>query len=162
MWRRHGTLQHKMESVCSFCSYMCVKILLYQKSNMLPCVLSRVQVVLGFDSSSPAAVEQWTDSITHPEKVVTAWHRLSHTWETDYRHRERETGGLGLGPDIGHGTGATYWVSGDEFLRFYCPIIEFKPRLFQFHPHLRKSLRINPKQIHKLSQIRLDIKIWQK
>ncbi|KAF7710801.1 tandem C2 domains nuclear protein [Silurus meridionalis] len=37
------------------------------------------QVVLGFDSSSPEAVEQWTDSITHPEKVVTAWHRLSHS-----------------------------------------------------------------------------------
>ncbi|TSV02064.1 Tandem C2 domains nuclear protein [Bagarius yarrelli] len=37
------------------------------------------QVVLGFDSSSPDAVQQWTDSITHPEKVVTAWHRLSHS-----------------------------------------------------------------------------------
>ncbi|MCI4376869.1 hypothetical protein PGIGA_G00193430 [Pangasianodon gigas] len=37
------------------------------------------QVVLGFDSSSPDTVEQWTDSITHPEKVVTAWHRLSHS-----------------------------------------------------------------------------------
>ncbi|KAG7334500.1 hypothetical protein KOW79_002907 [Hemibagrus wyckioides] len=36
------------------------------------------QVILGFDSSAPDAVEQWTDSITHPEKVVTAWHRLSH------------------------------------------------------------------------------------
>lgn len=37
------------------------------------------QVVLGFDSSSPDAVKQWTDSITHPERVVTAWHRLSHS-----------------------------------------------------------------------------------
>lgn len=38
-----------------------------------------VQVVLGFDSSTTDAVEQWSDSITHPEKVVTAWHRLSHS-----------------------------------------------------------------------------------
>ncbi|XP_051507584.1 tandem C2 domains nuclear protein-like isoform X2 [Myxocyprinus asiaticus] len=35
------------------------------------------QVLLGFDCSSPEAVEQWRDSITHPEKVVTSWHRVS-------------------------------------------------------------------------------------
>lgn len=35
------------------------------------------QVLLGFDSSSPEAVEQWRDSMANPEKVVTSWHRLS-------------------------------------------------------------------------------------
>lgn len=37
------------------------------------------QVQLGFDSSAPKAVEQWKDTMTHPEKVVAAWHRLSST-----------------------------------------------------------------------------------
>ncbi|XP_072533413.1 tandem C2 domains nuclear protein [Salminus brasiliensis] len=36
------------------------------------------QVLMGFDSPSPEAVEQWKDSITHPEKIVTAWHRVRH------------------------------------------------------------------------------------
>uniref|UniRef100_W5LPE8 Tandem C2 domains, nuclear n=1 Tax=Astyanax mexicanus TaxID=7994 RepID=W5LPE8_ASTMX len=36
------------------------------------------QVLLGFDSPSPEAVEQWKDSISHPEKIVTAWHRVRH------------------------------------------------------------------------------------
>ncbi|XP_067241470.1 tandem C2 domains nuclear protein [Chanodichthys erythropterus] len=35
------------------------------------------QVLLGFDGSSPEAVEQWRDSMTNPEKVVTSWHRVS-------------------------------------------------------------------------------------
>ncbi|RVE57576.1 hypothetical protein OJAV_G00217540 [Oryzias javanicus] len=35
------------------------------------------QVLLGFDSSVPEAVDQWKDTMTHPEKVVTAWLRLS-------------------------------------------------------------------------------------
>ncbi|XP_044229859.1 tandem C2 domains nuclear protein [Thunnus albacares] len=35
------------------------------------------QVQLGFDSPVPEAVEQWKDMMAHPEKVVTAWHRLS-------------------------------------------------------------------------------------
>ncbi|XP_014833534.1 PREDICTED: tandem C2 domains nuclear protein isoform X1 [Poecilia mexicana] len=35
------------------------------------------QVQLGFDSPLPDAVEQWKDMMAHPEKVVTAWHRLS-------------------------------------------------------------------------------------
>ncbi|KAM6912193.1 tandem C2 domains nuclear protein [Xenentodon cancila] len=35
------------------------------------------QVQLGFDSSVPEAVEQWRDTMAHPEKVVAAWHRLS-------------------------------------------------------------------------------------
>lgn len=35
------------------------------------------QVQLGFDSPIPEAVEQWKDSMAHPEKVVSAWHRLS-------------------------------------------------------------------------------------
>ncbi|XP_017268779.1 tandem C2 domains nuclear protein [Kryptolebias marmoratus] len=35
------------------------------------------QVQLGFDSPVPQAVEQWKDTMAHPEKVVTAWHKLS-------------------------------------------------------------------------------------
>ncbi|XP_050981292.1 tandem C2 domains nuclear protein [Labeo rohita] len=35
------------------------------------------QVLLGFDSSSPEAVEQWRDSMANPEKMVTSWHRVS-------------------------------------------------------------------------------------
>lgn len=34
------------------------------------------QVQLGLDSPVPNAVEQWTDMMAHPEKVVTAWHQL--------------------------------------------------------------------------------------
>ncbi|KAM8833014.1 tandem C2 domains nuclear protein [Synchiropus picturatus] len=36
------------------------------------------QIQLGFDSSAPEAVAQWTDTMAHPEKVVAVWHRLSH------------------------------------------------------------------------------------
>ncbi|KAK1791260.1 hypothetical protein P4O66_013282 [Electrophorus voltai] len=36
-------------------------------------------VLLGVDSPSPDAMEQWKDSIKHPEKVVTAWHRVCHS-----------------------------------------------------------------------------------
>nr|XP_019953536.1 PREDICTED: tandem C2 domains nuclear protein [Paralichthys olivaceus] len=35
------------------------------------------QVQLGLDSPVPEAVERWKDMMAHPEKVVTAWHRLS-------------------------------------------------------------------------------------
>ncbi|XP_008291475.1 tandem C2 domains nuclear protein-like [Stegastes partitus] len=35
------------------------------------------QVQLGFDSPVPEAVDQWKDTMAHPEKVVAAWHRLS-------------------------------------------------------------------------------------
>ncbi|XP_053192161.1 tandem C2 domains nuclear protein [Scomber japonicus] len=35
------------------------------------------QVHLGFDSPVPEAVEQWKDTMAHPEKVVAVWHRLS-------------------------------------------------------------------------------------
>ncbi|XP_054470103.1 tandem C2 domains nuclear protein [Anoplopoma fimbria] len=35
------------------------------------------QVQLGFDSLVPEAVELWKDMMAHPEKVVSAWHRLS-------------------------------------------------------------------------------------
>ncbi|KAM9354760.1 tandem C2 domains nuclear protein [Pholidichthys leucotaenia] len=35
------------------------------------------QVQLGFDSPILEAVEQWKDTMAHPEKVVSAWHRLS-------------------------------------------------------------------------------------
>uniref|UniRef100_A0A3Q3KSF0 Tandem C2 domains, nuclear n=1 Tax=Mastacembelus armatus TaxID=205130 RepID=A0A3Q3KSF0_9TELE len=35
------------------------------------------QVQLGFDSPVSAAVDQWKDTMAHPEKVVTAWHSLS-------------------------------------------------------------------------------------
>ncbi|XP_028294120.1 tandem C2 domains nuclear protein [Gouania willdenowi] len=35
------------------------------------------QVQLGLDSPVPEAVEQWKDMMAHPEKLVTAWYRLS-------------------------------------------------------------------------------------
>lgn len=35
------------------------------------------QVQLGFDSPVPEAVERWKDTMANPEKVVSAWHRLS-------------------------------------------------------------------------------------
>ncbi|XP_047467611.1 tandem C2 domains nuclear protein isoform X2 [Mugil cephalus] len=35
------------------------------------------QVHLGLDSPVPQAVEQWKDLMAHPEKVVSAWYRLS-------------------------------------------------------------------------------------
>ncbi|XP_068577768.1 tandem C2 domains nuclear protein isoform X2 [Cebidichthys violaceus] len=35
------------------------------------------QVQLRFDSPVPEAVEQWKDTMANPEKVVSAWHRLS-------------------------------------------------------------------------------------
>ncbi|XP_030614958.1 tandem C2 domains nuclear protein [Archocentrus centrarchus] len=35
------------------------------------------QIQLGFNSPVPEAVEQWKDTMAHPEKVVAAWHRLS-------------------------------------------------------------------------------------
>ncbi|XP_036398965.1 tandem C2 domains nuclear protein [Megalops cyprinoides] len=37
------------------------------------------QVHLGFESTSPEAVEQWRDTIALPEKVVAVWHRLGGT-----------------------------------------------------------------------------------
>ncbi|KAL6488056.1 hypothetical protein MHYP_G00046820 [Metynnis hypsauchen] len=37
------------------------------------------QVLLGFESPSPEAMEQWKDSVSHPEKIVTAWHRVRHS-----------------------------------------------------------------------------------
>ncbi|XP_048831668.1 tandem C2 domains nuclear protein [Brienomyrus brachyistius] len=35
------------------------------------------QVNLGFENSTSDAVEQWRDTIAHPEKVVSVWHKLS-------------------------------------------------------------------------------------
>ncbi|KAL2099178.1 hypothetical protein ACEWY4_005658 [Coilia grayii] len=35
------------------------------------------QVHLGFGSPSPTAVEQWRDTMAHPEKVVAEWHTLT-------------------------------------------------------------------------------------
>ncbi|KAG7229184.1 hypothetical protein INR49_013127 [Caranx melampygus] len=35
------------------------------------------QIQLGFDSPVPEVVDQWKDTMAHPEKVVAAWHRLS-------------------------------------------------------------------------------------
>uniref|UniRef100_A0A8C6THZ7 Tandem C2 domains, nuclear n=1 Tax=Neogobius melanostomus TaxID=47308 RepID=A0A8C6THZ7_9GOBI len=35
------------------------------------------QILLGFDSPITEAVDQWKDTMAHPEKVVTAWHHLS-------------------------------------------------------------------------------------
>uniref|UniRef100_A0A669CI11 Tandem C2 domains, nuclear n=1 Tax=Oreochromis niloticus TaxID=8128 RepID=A0A669CI11_ORENI len=34
-------------------------------------------LLLGLNSPIPEAVEQWKDTMAHPEKVVAAWHRLS-------------------------------------------------------------------------------------
>ncbi len=50
--------------------------LLYKSFSALSFSL-HLQVLLGFDSSSPEAVEQWRDSMSNPEKVVMSWHRLS-------------------------------------------------------------------------------------
>lgn len=36
-----------------------------------------LQVHLGYGSPSPTAVEQWRDSMVHPEKVVADWHTLT-------------------------------------------------------------------------------------
>nr|XP_023691793.1 tandem C2 domains nuclear protein isoform X2 [Paramormyrops kingsleyae] len=35
------------------------------------------QVSLGFENTTSDAVEQWRDTIAHPEKVVSVWHKLS-------------------------------------------------------------------------------------
>nr|XP_057913006.1 tandem C2 domains nuclear protein [Doryrhamphus excisus] len=35
------------------------------------------QVQLGLQSASPDAVSQWKDAMAHPEKVVSAWHRVT-------------------------------------------------------------------------------------
>lgn len=35
------------------------------------------QIYLGFDSPIPEVVDQWKDTMVHPEKVVTAWYKLS-------------------------------------------------------------------------------------
>ncbi|KAJ7988762.1 hypothetical protein DPEC_G00312580 [Dallia pectoralis] len=37
------------------------------------------QVLLGMDSPTQEATDQWRDSIAHPEKVVAVWHGLSET-----------------------------------------------------------------------------------
>ncbi|XP_066536108.1 tandem C2 domains nuclear protein [Hoplias malabaricus] len=37
------------------------------------------KVILGLNSPSHEAVEQWKDSFTHPEKIVTTWHRVRHS-----------------------------------------------------------------------------------
>lgn len=36
-----------------------------------------LQVQLGFGSPVPEAVEQWKDTMAHPEKAVAVWHSLS-------------------------------------------------------------------------------------
>lgn len=35
------------------------------------------QVLLGWESTSNEAADQWKDSLSNPEKVVTAWHKLT-------------------------------------------------------------------------------------
>ncbi|XP_055013501.1 tandem C2 domains nuclear protein [Boleophthalmus pectinirostris] len=62
-----------LESLDQACS---LTIRLYSRSSVRrkQCL---GQIVLGFDSPVPEAVEQWKDTMAHPEKVVTAWHQLS-------------------------------------------------------------------------------------
>ncbi|XP_028994693.1 tandem C2 domains nuclear protein [Betta splendens] len=59
-----------LDQVCS------LSVKLYSRSSVRRkhCV---GQVQLGLDSAVPEAVEQWRDTMAHPEKVVGAWHRLS-------------------------------------------------------------------------------------
>lgn len=47
-----------------------------QQTEELP-PLHLWQIQLGLNSPIPEAVEQWKDTMAHPEKVVAAWHRLS-------------------------------------------------------------------------------------
>lgn len=48
-----------------------------QQTEELPPSLRLWQIQLGLNSPISEAVEQWKDTMAHPEKVVAAWHRLS-------------------------------------------------------------------------------------
>ncbi|XP_061749906.1 tandem C2 domains nuclear protein isoform X2 [Nerophis ophidion] len=69
------TLHFPMAALDPACS---LAIQLYCRSlNRKTCL---GQVLLGLhssDSSSPQAVEQWKDTMEHPEKVVSAWHHVT-------------------------------------------------------------------------------------
>ncbi|XP_033843926.1 tandem C2 domains nuclear protein [Periophthalmus magnuspinnatus] len=67
------TCHFLLESLDQACS---LTIRLYSRSSVRrkQCL---GQIVLGFNSPIPEAVDQWKDTMAHPEKVVTAWHRLS-------------------------------------------------------------------------------------
>ncbi|CAL1575627.1 unnamed protein product [Knipowitschia caucasica] len=70
-WRDTGHFQ--LESLEQPCS---LNVRLYSRSSVRrkQCL---GQILLGLDSPVPEAVDQWKDTMVHPEKVVTAWHRLS-------------------------------------------------------------------------------------
>ncbi|XP_072313731.1 tandem C2 domains nuclear protein [Eucyclogobius newberryi] len=67
------TCHFPLESLDQACS---LTIRLYSRSSVRrkQCL---GQIVLGLESAVPEAVDQWKDTMAHPEKVVTGWHRLS-------------------------------------------------------------------------------------
>ncbi|XP_061897228.1 tandem C2 domains nuclear protein isoform X2 [Entelurus aequoreus] len=66
------TLHFPMAALDPACS---LAIKLYCRSlNRNTCL---GQVLLGLHSSTPEAVEQWKDTMEHPEKVVSAWHHVT-------------------------------------------------------------------------------------
>lgn len=67
------TLHFLLDSLDHGCS---LAVRLYSRSSVRrkQCL---GQALLGFDSPVPDAVEQWRDTMAHPEKVVAAWHRLT-------------------------------------------------------------------------------------
>ncbi|XP_075304353.1 tandem C2 domains nuclear protein isoform X2 [Odontesthes bonariensis] len=59
-----------LEHACSLSVKLCSRSSVRRKQCL-------GQVHLGIDSPLPKAVEQWKDTMSHPEKVVKTWHRLS-------------------------------------------------------------------------------------
>ncbi|XP_072221640.1 tandem C2 domains nuclear protein isoform X2 [Leuresthes tenuis] len=59
-----------LEHACSLSLKLCSRSSVRRKQCL-------GQVHLGVDSPLPKAVEQWKDTMSHPEKVVKTWHRLS-------------------------------------------------------------------------------------
>lgn len=74
--------------------------------------LASLQVHMGFDSPSPLAVEQWRDTIAHPEKVVAEWHTPTAPWAC---------------PCHGHMDTPTYhhWASVRHTCKHYCALAKW-------------------------------------